>query len=162
MNLKKSCKKGFTLIELVLAIGISLILFSAISTMLSHMIKTTQNISSQEFYVNELYFFENFVRDEICSASKIEKNGTNTFILTIFENNSNGNVSKKNEEKQVYYYLNNGKIIRGVNNYNGGNTLISNVKNYQAVYENSYVKLFVELFTGQKREIIVEVRAEEL
>lgn len=152
MNLKKSFKKGFTLIELVVTIAIALILFSLLGNLVSSILKSTQKISLEEETLSELYFFENFVRDEITSAEKIIKDNENTFKLVL------KNEDNKDKYQEVYYYLNRGQILRS----GGSNVLLSWVKNYNANYNDGIIKMNIELKTGKKRDIIVEVRAEEV
>lgn len=149
MNLKRLYKKGFTLIELVVAIAISLVLFSILGNILYQSVNNTKIISNQENETNGLYYFENFVRDDLTSSIKVKKNNLHGFVFTMQE---------EGKEKTFYYDLSNNKILRK----DGNNVLLSNVKKYNVKYNNSCITMDILLFSGTHRIINIEVRAEEV
>ncbi|MBL7574933.1 prepilin-type N-terminal cleavage/methylation domain-containing protein [Peptoniphilus asaccharolyticus DSM 20463] len=155
MNLKNLSKKGFTLIELVMVVGISLILFSLLGNTVGHFVSATQKNSVDEEIANELYFFENYIRDEIESAQKIvadEQYGFKIVNRKRVENKGNEYV-----QDTVYFDLEKNEIRRN----RGSNALISRVEKFDIKCTEDYVLINVKMLNGKSKEILVAIRNRE-
>ncbi|MDY2987180.1 MAG: competence type IV pilus minor pilin ComGF [Peptoniphilus sp.] len=153
MSLKSWSKKGFTLIELVMVVGISLILFSLLTTMVSHLVMVTKKVSIEEDIASELYFFENYIRDEILNAQKIKQDGSTGFKIVNTER-----VNKEIVQKTIHFELKNKNIRRVTSGKEGNNPLISKVEVFDVKCTDDYIKIDMEMINGKKREILVAIR----
>lgn len=181
---KKS--KGFTLIEVILAMAISFVILSVIAVIMGFSL----NILKSDFDYNRseasVYYAQDYIEKEISRAYKVYephefpvrlRSNNLGFVIEILQYGKNDDF----DHDYVYYYLDNVKIKRilyssyvpiekkGDLYYQGTNTICDNVTSIASTYfdkENNYILLnfsFEENGSQQNRElgVFVEARDEE-
>ncbi|EGY76373.1 hypothetical protein HMPREF9129_2131 [Peptoniphilus indolicus ATCC 29427] len=124
--------------------------------MVSHLLGVTKKVSLEEDVASELYFFENYIRDEILSAQKIKQDVSTGFKIINTER-----VNKKIVQKTIHFELRNKNILRVVSGEKGNNSLISKVEVFDVKCTDDYIKIDMEMINGKKREILVAIRNRE-
>lgn len=181
---KKS--KGFTLIEIILAMAISLIILSVITVLLGfslNILKTDFDYSKREASVS---YAQSYIEKEVARSYKVYE--AIEFPLNLRENNLGFvieilpyNNSDGYNHDYVYYYLKKDKIQRaiyssptpveqkGYLNYQGTNVICENVTSVEGSYfdkASNYMELnFSFEESGLEKEsllgIFVEAKSEE-
>ncbi len=158
LKLKKYCKtKGFTLIELVLSIALTAVVFSAVTSVLNFSLTMSGRINARDSLFQESYFTENFLYEEISSADYIVSNNNPrslgfTLIKLIGVNDGEQNTGYR----YTYYSLKDKTLKRhSINTKNkvqkgyagkemGVNNIISGVENISCNLTDE--KVTIEIF----------------
>ncbi|MFY9282526.1 MAG: prepilin-type N-terminal cleavage/methylation domain-containing protein [Miniphocaeibacter sp.] len=153
-------QKGFTLIELIVALGIASILIIVISYIMAVSGKIMDSSISRNKLDNNGRYAIDYIEKEIRRSLNIYK--IDEFITNPKSNNLGFLLevapykSEENPYQYIYYYLNNGKLIRysigmenpieeGIKNTNiGTNNIAENIVSTKKTYFNSNEK-FVHL-----------------
>ncbi|WP_164845548.1 PilW family protein [Anaerosphaera multitolerans] len=161
--------RGFTLIELIIVLGISVLIFPLLYSLLGMSLKTLNTSNRNDLIFNDTYFTFNYIADEINSAD---------YIVEDCKRNSLGFaiVNCKNEKgyRYVYYVFDGKRIARKAVNIDrkfdinvdsvgtfGTNTLINNVKNVSCTIKENLIKLNIVVFSGnyeREFEKIIAIR----
>lgn len=155
LRLKKYFRqKGFTLIELVLAIGISMIIFSVLSSIFGLVAKTITISSSGNEFLNSSYFSSNYIYREVASADYIIKNENKNSLGFALVNVFNAKKGKK--YRYVYYVFSDSSIKRKalvrnsifegnlITGKTGTNIIAKNIRSVDSTVNDEIIKLNIE------------------
>lgn len=164
-------KKGFTLVELMLSVGIMSLLIITFYTILSFNIKSNENnFLEDEILLNGRYIIE-YIREEIVSADEIicshhfsnldTKFPTNVgfVIVKIADYEKSGSGDKDNKYKPkgynyITYYFKNDSIIRIAGNTSGNMQILPNADVFEGYNKIGELLLQNSNITLQQNNII--------
>lgn len=164
-------KRGFTLIELIIVLGISLIVFSVLGSILNITLKTLNVSKSTDSMFNDAYFSLNYIADEVYSADYIIPNknkGSLGFAILNAMNNrdekyryiyySLDGMALERKAINLKYRLKNEEVLSGKF---GTNILLNNVKNLECLVNDESIDLEMNLLeNGLEKNIrkIIAIR----
>lgn len=108
----KNCyqKKGFTLIELLISIGLAAIVFLVSINLLNVTLKTVKTDERRTNFIQEAYFANEYIKDEILSADKLivlDDLDTLGFVIV-----NEGSLKKDKPYHYITYYLEGNVLYR--------------------------------------------------
>lgn len=146
-------KKGFTLIELVISIFISILIFSLLGSIFNISLKSLKSSNKKTENINNTYLAFELIKNEIENADYIIKNKNKNSLGFLI-------VSEMTKEKNkcTFYTLEDNKVFRNTQNSNknyidseivqgkfGKNALIENVENIEISLEKGLIKINILL-----------------
>ncbi len=171
LNFNASLKKGaFTLIELVISISITVLIFTVLLGLFNSTVISFKKSDEKLNSLNNSYLFFEFFRDDLEKGDSVvinkNKNSIGIGIINRYSKNS------EYPYKYTYYSLEDGNIFRNtqkskveyrekefVNGKFGKNKVIENVENIELLKEDGYINLKMYLDDDNPLERIYAIRS---
>lgn len=144
--MKKDKKKGSTLIELLLAISISLIVIPLVLNIFLYQIKTynkTLQNNKNCFSVNEAFMY---IQHQVKNNTKEVNVGSKELLLFKTNNTEKHQISIHNNNLVITYYKKYGDIYY----YNGSNNILTKIQDFNVEQYNNYINISIDYKNGKR------------